>query len=88
MVYGGSNPSSRTIFMNIRVEYDDGINPQRGMANMVSVCKRKGRARGFYAIMPDGTEREIKIGFMRVGEMPALEKFLNECAGEGNWHTS
>jgi hypothetical protein len=32
---------------------------------------------GMYAILPDGTEYPLNIGFMRVSEMKGLEKLLN-----------
>jgi hypothetical protein len=41
-------------------------------------CSHKKRAMGMYVVFPDGTEKPLDIGFMRVGEMAGLEKLLNE----------
>ena len=81
----------------IRIQYDDGRSPKSDK-DKHPLCTRRGRASGFYVLLPDGTERPLVIGFMRVGEMHALESMLNDiacfqehatiCAGDGNWHTS
>ena len=77
------------------IQYDDGKSPKSDK-DKVPQCTRRGRPLGFYVLLPDGTERPLNIGFMRVGEMSALESLLNEimcfqghmtCAGDGNWHT-
>jgi hypothetical protein len=60
-----------------RIEYDDGRN-SKSDKNRGPQCTRKDRPMGMYAVSPDGTERPINIGFMRVGEIAGLEKLLNE----------
>jgi len=63
----------------IRVEYDDGKPMKRG-DDRSPLCTPKGRAMGMYAVLPDGSERPLHIGFLRVSEMEGLEKLLNEVA--------
>ena len=62
-----------------RVEYDDGspIGRNKGRSEL---CTAKGRPMGMYVIFPDGTERPLNIGYMKVGEMAGLESLLNEIA--------
>ena len=61
----------------IHVEYDDG-KPVKHSTGRSPLCTPRGRALGMYALLPDGTERPIDIGYMRVGEMRALESLLND----------
>ncbi len=64
----------------ILVEYDDGKPIElKGKAKdeRIPECTPRGRARGFYACFPDGTERRIPIGYMRVSEMKALADLFN-----------
>ena len=68
----GSNPTSPT---RIRVEYDDGQKHDRGRSPL---CTAKGRPMGMYVVLPDGTERPLNIGYMKVSEMAGLEELLND----------
>lgn len=66
--------------VRIRVEYDDGspIGRDKGRSEL---CTAKGRPMGMYVmyvILPDGTERPLNIGYMKVGEMGGLEELLND----------
>jgi hypothetical protein len=60
----------------LRVEFDCG-NPVGRQCDSTS-CTGKGRPMGMYVVSPDGTERPVHIGFMRVGEMKGLEELLND----------
>jgi hypothetical protein len=60
----------------LKVEFDCG-NPVGRQCDSTS-CTGKGRPMGMYVVFPDGTEKPLHIGFMRVGEMAGLEKLLNE----------
>jgi len=60
----------------LKVEFDCG-NPVGRKCDSTS-CTGKGRPMGMYVVFPDGTERPLHIGFMRVGEMAGLERLLNE----------
>ena len=66
----------------IRVEFDSGgiacKNPHPS-----AVATPRGRARGFYF-----NGHKIPISFMRVGEIKAMEKFLNEIIKVGGPRTS
>ncbi len=61
----------------LRVEYDDGspIGRDKGRSEL---CTAKGRPMGMYVVLPDGTERPLNIGFMKVSEMAGLETLLND----------
>lgn len=64
----------------IKIEYDDGqpVKLSKGMQSQRSkFVTPRGRPRGFYAMFPDGTATKIEIGFMRVGEMPEVERLMN-----------
>jgi hypothetical protein len=66
----------------LRIEYDDG-KPAKQKEGRVPQAVPKGRERGFYVVMPDGAERRIPIGHMKVGEIAAVEQLLNELCGHG-----
>lgn len=60
-----------------RVEYDDG-RTSKSDKDKSPFCTRKDRQMGFYLILPDGDERPLNIGYMRVSEMAGLERLFND----------
>jgi len=56
----------------IKIEFDCGAKRCDSTS-----CSHKKRAMGMYVIFPEGTEKSLDIGFMRVGEMKGLEELLN-----------
>lgn len=68
--------------MIVSVEWDDGQPLERkgkALDEMSKFCTPRGRTRGFYVRFPNGKERPLKIGFMRVSEMPELETVFNQA---------
>jgi hypothetical protein len=67
--------------MIVSIEYDDGI-PTKQRKKRESQCSEnatpRDRVEGFYVRYPNGVERRLPIGYMRVSEMLALEKVFNE----------
>lgn len=66
-----------------KVEYDDGkpidLDKQPAMkAARSKFCTPRGRAAGYY-LCTEGTQEEIKIGYMRVSEMAGLESLINRA---------
>lgn len=61
------------------IEYDDGVNPKH--PDKPDYATRRGRAFGFYATIRGG-EYRLPVGYMRISEVPALEKLL-ELAEHG-----
>ena len=62
--------------MIVSIEYDDGKPLERkgyALDDMSTYCTPRGRAVGYYVRFPNGEERPIKIGFMKVSEMAGLE---------------
>lgn len=61
----------------ICVEYDDG-KPKKADKDRHPRCIARGRKRGFYLRLPNGSDRYLPIGYMRVSEMTTLEGMINE----------
>jgi hypothetical protein len=58
--------------MNFKIEYDDGMDVKRD-PNPPAV--RRGRETGYYVVTP--TESiPINIGYLRVSEMPVIDKLI------------
>lgn len=67
--------------MIVSIEWDDGspIELKGKLKDERSVnCTPRGRERGFYVRFPNGVERPIPVGYMRVSEMQKLETVFNE----------
>jgi hypothetical protein len=71
----------------VSIEYDDGLVipegcPAKARAKLEEgrspYCTPRGRRIGFYVRFPNGAERRLNIGYMRVSEMTALETVFNE----------
>lgn len=68
--------SQRFTKKRFKIEFDDGKN-SKSDRDKSSLCTRKDRPMGMYVILPDGEERPLNIGFIRISEMKGLEELLN-----------
>lgn len=69
--------------MIVSIEYDDGKPFEvkgKSAEERSPFCTPRSRASGFYVRFPNGKERRIPIGYMRVSEMESLETVFNEFA--------
>jgi hypothetical protein len=67
--------------MIVSIEYDDGKPIElKGKAaeDRGTYVTPRGRRHGFYVRFPNGKERQLSIGYMRVSEMQRLETVFNE----------
>lgn len=68
--------------MIVSIEYDDGKPMDAEIDDRTKFCTPRGRRHGFYVRYPNGIERKLPIGFMRVSEMARLETVFNELAAQ------